>query len=162
MTAGINTYVSVAEADELVRLLLRPNDEFRIFWSALSEEEKESYLVRSTRQIDSLAYTGAKSVYGQPLQFPRNHERELSATIKQATVYNALGIMNEDIKSTSDKQLQLFKSLGVFKNPRLDQTSMRAIATAENAAPEKNKIPIASANAYGLLRRYRRGCFSIR
>lgn len=162
MTVGKDTYVSVEEADELVRLLLRTYDEFRIFWEALSEEEKQGYLMRSTQQIDTLVYTGRKHDLWQPLQFPRNGECKVPDTVKRATVYNALGLMNNDIKSTSDKQMQMFKSLGVFKNLRLDQTSMRAIATAENAAPIEVKIPIASATAYDLLRKYRYGCFNIR
>lgn len=162
MTVGIDTYVDVAKADETVRLLLRPYDEFRVFWSVLSDEEKESYLLRSTQQIDSLVYTGAKRDCNQRLQFPRNRESELSQTIIKAAVYNALGLMNEEIKSTAEKQMQVFKSLGVFKNPRLDQTSMRAIATAENAAPAEIKIPLASKTAYDLLKPYRRGSFGIR
>ncbi len=162
MTVGIDTYVDVAKADEIVRLLLRTYDEFRVFWSVLSDEEKESYLFRSTQQIDVLTYTGAKSGCNQRLQFPRDHEKELSPAVQNAAVYNALGLMNEEIKATAEKQMQVFKSLGVFKNPRLDQTSMRAIATAENAAPTEEKIPLASKTAYALLKPYRRGGFSIR
>ena len=162
MTIGLDTYVDVAKADDFVRLLLRPYDEFRVFWSALSDEEKESYLLRSTQQIDALTYTGAKSDCNQRLQFPRNHECGLSQTVEKAAVYNALGLMNEDVKATAEKQMQVFKSLGVFKNPRLDQTSMRAIATAENAAPAEIKIPLASKTAYDLLKPYRRGSFAIR
>lgn len=162
MTVGKDTYVSVEEADNLVRLLLRTYDEFKIFWEALSEEEKQGYLMRSTQQIDTLVFTGRKNDVCQPLQFPRNGEREVTDLVKHATVYNALGLMNNDIKATSEKQMQMFKSLGVFKNLRLDQTSMRAIATAENAAPAEVKIPIASAIAYDLLCKYRYGSFNIR
>ncbi|MDE6441208.1 MAG: hypothetical protein K2L12_00460 [Clostridia bacterium] len=162
MTVGIDTYVDVAKADEIVRLLLRPYDEFRVFWSVLSFEEKEGYILRSTQQIEALTYTGAKSDCNQRLQFPRNREKELSQAVQNAAVYNALGLMNEEIKSTAEKQMQVFKSLGVFKNPRLDQTSMRAIATAENAAPAEVKIPLASKKAYELLKPYRRGSFAIR
>lgn len=162
MTAGIDTYVEVAKADEIVRLMLRPYDEFRVFWSALSNEEKESFLLRSTQQIDALVYAGVKSDCNQRLQFPRNRETELSQAVQNAAVYNALGLMNEEIKATAEKQMQVFKSLGVFKNPRLDQTSMRAIATAENAAPAEVKIPLASKRAYELLKPYRRGGFDIR
>lgn len=162
MTVGVNSYISVEEADEIVRLLLRPYDELRVFWSVLDEGEKESYLMRSAQQIDTLVFTGRKSMIGQSMQFPRNAEMGVSDAVKQASVYNALGLMNADIKATADKQLQLFKSLGVFKNLRLDQTSMRAIATAENAAPEEVKIPIASSAAYGILKKYMRGSFFIR
>ena len=162
MTVGIDTYVDVATADGFVRRMLRTYDEFRVFWSVLSDEEKESYLLRSTQQIDALTFTGAKSDREQRLQFPRNSERELSQAVISAAVYNALGLMNDEIKSTAEKQMQVFKSLGVFKNPRLDQTSMRAIATAENAAPTEVKIPLASKKAYELLKPYRRGGFAIR
>ncbi len=162
MTAGIDTYVDVAKADEIVRLLLRPYDEFRVFWSVLSDEEKESYLLRSTWQIDALTFTGAKRDLDQRLQFPRRGEKELSAAVINAVVYNALGLMNEDIKSTAEKQMQALKSFGVMKNPRLDQTSQQSIATAENAAPVEIKIPLASKTAYNLLKPYRRGGFAIR
>ena len=162
MTVGIDTYIGVAKADETVRLLLRPYDEFSVFWNALSDQEKESYLLRSTQQIDTLIYTGAKSNAGQRLQFPRNRESELSQTVINAVVYNALGLMNEDLKSAAAKQMQVFKSLGVFKNPRLDQTSQQAIATAENSAPAEVKNPLASKTAYALLKPYRRGSFALR
>lgn len=162
MTVGIDTYVGVAKADETVRLLLRPYDEFRVFWNALLDEEKEGYLLRSTQQIDTLVYTGAKSSAGQRLQFPRNRESELSQAVVNAVIYNALGLMNEDLKSAAAKQMQVFKSMGVFKNPRLDQTSQQAIATAENAAPAEIKNPLASKTAYALLKPYRRGSFAIR
>lgn len=162
MTVGIDTYVTVAEADEIVRLLLRPYDELNVFWRVLSEEEKEGYLMRSARQIDSLVFTGRKRNHEQVMQFPRNYERDISKNARQAAVYNALGLMNADIKSTSDKQLQLFKSLGAVKNLRLDQTSMRTVASAESAEPKEVVIPLASATAYDLLKSYMRGSFSIR
>ena len=162
MTVGKDTYVGVAEADDIVRLLLRPYDEFRVFWSVLSCVEKESYILRATKQIDCLTFVGTKSEAEQPLAFPRNREKCLSEAIKYAVVYNALGLMNEEIKATAEKQMQVFKSLGVFKNPRLDQTSMRAIATAENATPAEIKYPLASKKAFELLRPYRRGGFAIR
>ena len=75
MTVGVDTYVDVAKADDFVRLLLRPYDELRVFWGVLSNEEKESYLLRSTQQIDALTFSGAKSNGNQRLQFPRNGER---------------------------------------------------------------------------------------
>ncbi len=162
MTVGIDTYVTVEKADELVRLYFRPTDEFRVFWCALSEDEKEGYLMRSAQQIDALVYTGRKRVTGQPMQFPRERENCVSDAVLKAAVYNALGYMNEDLKASADKQMQIFKSLGVFKNPRLDQTSQQAIATAENVAPAEVKIPLASKTAYSLLKPYMRGCFSIR
>ena len=162
MTVGVDTYVDVAKADDFVRLLLRPYDELRVFWGVLSNEEKESYLLRSTQQIDALTFSGAKSNGNQRLQFPRNGARGLLQTVEKAAVYNALGLMNEEIKTTAEKQMQVFKSLGVFKNPRLDQTSQQAIATAENAVPTEEKIPLASKTAYALLKPYRRGGFSIR
>lgn len=163
MDVGKDAYVTVEGADEYVRLLLRPYDDFRVFWNALTEEEKQGYLLRATQQIDALTYTGFKRDADQPLQFPRGNEKDVSDTVKRATVFNALGFMNDDLKATADKQLQLFKSLGVLKNPRLDQTSQQAIAATEKLMPPTEvKIPIASATAYGLLKPYMRGGFSIR
>ena len=157
MDVGFNSYVTVEEADDLVRLYFRPYDEFNVFWSVLSEEEKEGYLMRSAQQIDTLVFTGRKHGCKQAMQFPRNCGEEVPSDVKRAAVYNALGFINEDIKATAEKQMQLFKSLGVVKNLRLDQTSM-----AENAAPTEIEIPLASKTAYALLKPYTRGCFSIR
>jgi hypothetical protein len=162
MAASVATYVTAAEADDYVRLLLRPYDQLKVFWDVLSEDEKTAYIIRSTEQIDSLIFTGRKTDCKQELQFPRNGERTVPQFVLKATVYNALGFMNNDIKSAADKQMQLFKSLGVIKNLRLDQTSMRAIATAENAAPEEVKIPLESKSAYALLKPSMCGGFSIR
>jgi hypothetical protein len=164
MALSVEAYVDVEGADDLIRSRFRHYDEFRVFWSVLSDEEKESYLLRSTEQIDTLIFTGRKSDREQARQFPRNGEREISPTVRLATVYNALGLMNEELKATSDKQMQIFKSLGAVKNLRLDQTSMRAIATAENATTtgKEEKIPIASKTAYSLLKPFRFGSFSLR
>ena len=155
MISGIDIYISVAKADETVRQLFGTYDELRVFWSVLPDEEKESYLWRSTQQIDSLAYAGGKSQSAQRLQFPRNGERELSQRVINAVVYNALGLMNEEIKATAIKQKQIFKSLGAFQNIMFDQLSETVLTTG-------NKIPLASKTAYELLKPYRRGGFSIR
>lgn len=135
------TYTDVSGADEIVRTHFRQYDDFRIYWEALTEDDKYGYLVKSTDQIRSVVFHGA-------------YEPSNSTIIKKACVYNALGFMNEDLKATAEKQTQVFKSMGVMKNPRLDQTSVRAIVS-EGKAEDKPKAPIMSVIAYSLLEPYR-------
>jgi hypothetical protein len=157
-----NAYVTAAEADKLVRLLLRPYDEFRVFWEVLDDEEKDVYLLRSTEQIDALTFVGRKTVHNQENQFPRDGAKTVPQAVMKAVVYNALGFMNSQLKAESAKQIQLLKSLGVVKNLRLDATSVKTVATAESIEQAEPKIPLESKIAYNLLKPYRYGGFSLR
>lgn len=149
-----NSYMNVEEVDEAICFLFRPYDEFRVYWMALEEDEKATYLRRSQDQINSVIFCG-RAIYDD---FCFVDKKE----IKTGIIYNALGLMNEDLKATADKQTRLLKSLGAVKNLRLDQTGARVIAAAESAKEEEVKIPIASYTAYEILKPYRRGAVPIR
>ncbi len=168
MTVGVNSYVSIAEADEIVRLRFKRLDEFRVYWEALDEDGKESYLVKSAEQIDTLIFTGRKTDPCQPMQFPRNFERTIPQNVKTAAVYNALGFMNEDLNAVMHKQITSLQSLGALINLRESGATSRATiknayeAEAAFAGTTTKKTILCSRNAETLLKPYTRGSFSIR
>lgn len=147
------TYTDIEGADEFVRSLFRPYDGMRVYWLVLTNEEKAAYLQRSVDQIYAVVLPWLRNF---------NHSFGDKRTIKTAVIYNALGLMNEDLKATADSQMQLFKSLGAIKNLRLDETGARVIAAAETGGQKEDKTPIASKTAYDYLTPYRYRAIPIR
>ena len=61
LTVSENTYITIAEADEIIATHLDKYNGLRLFWEILDDEEKEQYLTRSIEQMDTLVYPGRKS-----------------------------------------------------------------------------------------------------
>ncbi len=159
----MDSYLTVAEADGLVKLLFRPYEEFRIFWLALSDEEKEVYLRKSTAQIDEQIYTGRKADITQKRQFPRDFEKELFTELKEAVVYNALGFMNADFKAVSTKQMKTLESLGGLRNVKYDKRESLAVsAEGYVLGAGANACALNSRLAFERLKKYRLGGFKVR
>ena len=68
---GINSYVTVSEADDYVTSHYLSTNTARQLWEALSTEDKSSALLRSCMALNNLKYTGRRAVAGQKLEFPR-------------------------------------------------------------------------------------------
>jgi hypothetical protein len=71
LQVGVDSYVTVEEADEFISKTYISTDAYRAKWSTLSTEDKEALLRASTLAIDQLAFTGTKRDWGQKLSFPR-------------------------------------------------------------------------------------------
>lgn len=71
LTVGIDTYVTVSEADDLVNRRFISSDAQRVAWSQLSADDKEIVLRNAAGAVDSVAYTGIKRSSNQALAFPR-------------------------------------------------------------------------------------------
>lgn len=108
-----NSYITVAEADELIAMYLDKYNGLRLFWEILDEEEKEQYLTRSIEQMETLVYPGRKSRPMQPLAFPRAPSVQVPKEIKLAQAYNALGFLNADIKEAGEESQKLYARFGV-------------------------------------------------
>ena len=146
---GINAYLSVEEADEIISLRLRKMDELRIFWEVLDEDEKEAYLIRSTEQLDRLLIRGKKADTSQSLMFPREGTGEVPDVVLTACAFNALGIMNDEIKEAAQKQANIMSSLGMIPPQKT--------AAPDALQPKK----LASKTAMHLMKPYLRGGFQI-
>lgn len=164
-----NSYVSTDEANEYINEMYTRTSPLRVFWSILNVEEKESYLLQATAQIEKLLFIGRKYLYNQKMAFPRitgaygslidyrynsgNEAFQVPAEVKQAEIENALGIILEKIKSVSDKQFLTLQSLGAVKNTKYNKREAGDLGFgAELTGGTVKACPIASPKAYALLR----------
>lgn len=70
---GQNSYVTVAEADEIIASRFMSISNERKLWNSLSEEDKGILIVTTTEKYDNdnMMYKGTKVAIEQALQFPR-------------------------------------------------------------------------------------------
>ena len=85
---GVDSYISVEEADELLQKYFFENDPPIILWSNLTVSNKEIYLRKACLQLESLPFRGAKEHRTQILSFPRRDGN--MATIKLAQALQAI------------------------------------------------------------------------
>lgn len=71
LTVGVDTYVTIEEANEYIAKFYTTTDSLRIQWEAMPDEDKEVYLRRAFQQINKLPYTGCPKNPKQTLPFPR-------------------------------------------------------------------------------------------
>lgn len=106
LIVGQNSYMTVAEADELIQYLPF-NDNCRKLWESLENNEKTSVIISSTFMYDkdSMEYKGIKKNKEQNLQFPRiynDNEIECPFDIKLGLlVISLLDISNNDSEEES-------------------------------------------------------------
>lgn len=73
LTVGVDSYVSLEDADSYVKSMYTDDSDLYISWFGLSDTSKEAWLRRSTKALDNLKYQGEKLNYSQRLQFPRTN-----------------------------------------------------------------------------------------
>ena len=71
LKVGVDSYISLEDANRYVEEHYTSTNKFRTSWSNLSDSDKESLLRASTQAIDTLKFNGRKRLYSQVLQFPR-------------------------------------------------------------------------------------------
>jgi hypothetical protein len=73
LVKGVNSYCTVAEADELINNHFLSTNKIRKSWSELSNNDKEILLTSTTEKYDTdyMGYNGIKLNKSQTLQFPR-------------------------------------------------------------------------------------------
>jgi len=91
MTQGIDSYVTLAEADDYVA-----NFYAQTSWSDLSETQKEQRLVLACERLEALPFTGRKRTLVQSLLFPRWPSDIVPEAIKAAQVEIAVLDLRED------------------------------------------------------------------
>lgn len=157
LSVSENTYITIAEADELIATHLDRYNGLRLFWEILDDEEKEQYLTRSIEEMETLAYPGRKSCPMKPLTFPRAPSVEVPKEIKLAQAYNALGFLNADMKEAGEESQKLYARFGVH---------LGVVSTSEGAILNENPVPkqvsLASKKAAQIINKYVRGGFRMR
>ena len=71
LTVGVDTFISVEEADKYVSENFADKVDFAEKWNALTTEQKEACLRRNTRVLNRLRFVGREVELSQPLKFPR-------------------------------------------------------------------------------------------
>ena len=108
---GINSYMSLDEANEIIEEELLSNDSDLISWKALSDTDKEKLVIIGTRLVDKLPFLGIKYNDKIVLQWPRvmnNNEIECPRDIK-------IGLLKQVLRDygNKDKQETKLQELGV-------------------------------------------------
>lgn len=71
LTVGVDTYITLQEANEYVTKYFISSDPLRVQWEATDESDREVYLRRAFEQINGLPFTGKPKSEKQTLPFPR-------------------------------------------------------------------------------------------
>lgn len=110
LVVGQNSYMELAEADELIQYLPF-NDSCRKLWESLENNEKTSVIISSTFMYDkdSMEYKGIKKNKEQNLQFPRiNNDTEIECPFDVKLGMLVLGL--SDISNNSSEEESLRKA----------------------------------------------------
>lgn len=78
LEVGVDSYVTVSEADNIIDNYFVSGNDVRIKWNTLSDSDKEALLRHSCRSINNLKFNGRRAKTGQRLEFPRIREAGLS------------------------------------------------------------------------------------
>lgn len=128
ITIGVDSYVSVAEANAYVENYYSEFDNLRVIWGVLSDESKETYLKQSAFEIDEQLFVGVVFNKLQDMQFPRKEcykeGPQVPSEIKDAQIENALAIMKNSVSARSDEQMKILNSLGAMKNLKYNKREM--------------------------------------
>lgn len=89
MQVGIDSYVTVAEADAYITSHYRSTNAARIRWDAISDDDKTALLLEACMELESLPFIGRKAVWGQALSFPRLPMQYGSADEPPPAILNA-------------------------------------------------------------------------
>lgn len=71
LTVGVDSYVSLEEAENLITNNYSSENEVFLKWSSMSDSDKDVMLRTSCRDINNLKFDGRRKDIGQKLEFPR-------------------------------------------------------------------------------------------
>jgi hypothetical protein len=113
LVVGQNSYITVAEADEIVASRFMSTSKERKLWNSLLEEDKSIVIVTTTEKYDNdnMMYKGTKVDIEQALQFPRIINSKLvdcPETIKAGLIIQCI----KDLVADSSEEESL-KNMGV-------------------------------------------------
>ena len=109
LVIGQNSYMTVAEADDIVASRFRSNSKEKQIWDSLDEKEKTIVIISTTEKYDNdnMLYKYKKAEINQHLQFPRMIDNgsiiECPETIKVGLLIQAILDIEED--DSEEKQL---------------------------------------------------------
>ena len=71
LEVGVNSYVTLEEANQIVADTFISTNELAIAWGNLSDNDKSAVLNKSRQSIDNLKLDGRRATTSQRLEFPR-------------------------------------------------------------------------------------------
>lgn len=71
LTVGVDSYVTIEEANTYIARHYLPADERSVNWASLSDEDKEVYLLNACAELSKIKWRGVAFKAFQPLPFPR-------------------------------------------------------------------------------------------
>lgn len=168
LTIGIDSYITVTEADAYLALNYTKFNPVFVSWGAIDEVDKEVYLRQAAIKIDALMLHGQKWDTAQTMQFPRKRiepnqyyltfrfgpmlgwsigEKEVPPEVKAAQAEEAIALLDKDINARSDMQFKTAQSLGMQKNIKHSKREMGDIGTqAEMAYSPAAPTSVAKSN----------------
>ena len=157
LNVGIDSYITVAEADAYIAANYAEYDDLAVVWGVLSEHDKEVYLRASLGQIEALVLYGRPYSREQALQFPRRDcfkaGPDIPSEVKEAQAENALALLNKDLKARSDEQMKTLGTLGVVKNTKYNKREMGEVGLgATLTGSEKHSSVLESEDAVKMLK----------
>lgn len=99
LIVGKDTYLTVREADKLVENYFFEDDETRVQYENLSDEDKSALLYRGCMDMQKLLYRGYKKDNSQKLAFPRVNRGGYESDenlVKLAQLLNSISFMELD------------------------------------------------------------------
>lgn len=112
LTVGTDSYVTLTEADEIVRLLSE-SPQAKDGWFNLSDSDKECKLRNACYRIESMRYLMYKHSIHQSLQFPRGTTATVPERVKQAQVLEAMQSLDTAAAKRRELQAQGVKSVSI-------------------------------------------------
>lgn len=110
LVVGTNSYMTVAEADELIHSRFMDTHPYRETWDSLENDNKKILIISSTEMYDNpnVLYKGYKLVNTQPLEFPRRNQynQVIECPTKVKVGLLIQGIKELIAQSSEEEQLQ--------------------------------------------------------
>ena len=147
LTVGVNSYITVAEAEELLA-----GDKLYDSFAALTNEQKKKLLTDAAMRIDAMHFSGRKKSVMQYMEFPRSYMNEVPYQVKSAQAQEAVYMLDKDAESRRIMQEQGVKSVTLGKVSE---------SYEDGSGTRKSYGGLYSAAAYTLLKRYLAGSVPI-
>ena len=134
LVIGQNSYMTVAEADEIVTSNFISTSTERKLWDSLNESDKTVIIISTTTKYDTdaMIYKGSKVSKDQKLQFPRTiHNKiiECPNAIKIGLILQALNDLRADSSEEADLKLNGIKSFADGSGAKIEfsETSKNSV-----------------------------------
>lgn len=138
LIVGENSYMTLEEANDLIKQTFISKDNNRVFWDSLSDDDKITLIINNTELIDgnNMLYKGNKLNVGQLMQFPR---KDRYGNVIECPKRIKIGLLMQALKDSvvNGRQETLLKDMGVetFK----DGSGASITFTTSESSNLKNK-----------------------